>query len=137
VQSQGQRSAPVVIPVVPATPAIFTTDASGKGQGAILNQDSSINSATNPAVAGSVVVLYGTGGGILTSDSPARLALSVSATIGGIDAPVLYAGIAPGLVSGAIQVNVQVPTGVPSGAVPVILQVGDARSRSDVTLAIQ
>ncbi len=137
IQSQGQRSTPVVIPVVPATPAIFTTDASGKGQGAILNQDSTINGATNPAAAGSVVVLYGTGGGILTSDSPARLALPVSVTIGGMDAPVLYAGIAPGLVSGAIQVNVQVPIGVPSGADPVILQVGDARSRSDVTLAVQ
>ncbi len=137
VQSQIQRSVPVVIPVVPATPAIFTTDASGKGQGAILNQDSSINSATNPAAPGSVVVLYGTGGGALTTDSPGRLALLVSVTIGGIDAPVLYAGIAPGLVSGAIQVNVQIPTGVPSGAVPVILQVGDARSRSDVTLAVQ
>ncbi len=137
IQSQGQRSVPVAIPVVPATPAIFTTDASGKGQGAILNQDSSINGATNPAAAGSVVVLYGTGGGALTSDSPARLALPFSVTIGGVDAPVLYAGVAPGLVSGAIQVNVQVPMGVPTGVVPVILQVGDARSRADVTLAIQ
>ncbi len=137
IKSQGQSSAPIAIPVVPATPSIFTTDASGKGQGAILNQDSSINGATNPAAAGSVVVLYGTGGGILTSDSPARLALPVSATIGGLDAPVLYAGIAPGLVSGAVQINLQVPIGVQSGAVPVILQVGDARSRADVTLAVQ
>ncbi len=137
IQSQGQRSAPVVIPVVPATPAIFTTDASGKGQGAILNQDSSINGAANPAAAGSVVVLYGTGGGTLSSDSPDRLALPVSVTIGALDAPVLYAGIAPGLLSGSIQINVQVPVGAPSGAVPVILQVGDARSRSDVTLAVQ
>jgi uncharacterized protein (TIGR03437 family) len=137
IKSQGQSSAPVAIPVVSATPAIFTTDASGKGQGAILNQDSSINSATNAAAPGSVVVLYGTGGGSLTNDSPARLALPVSVTIGDVDAPVLYAGIAPGLVSGAIQVNVQVPISVSSGAVPVILQVGNAKSRADVTLAVQ
>jgi uncharacterized protein (TIGR03437 family) len=137
VQSQGQSSAPVQIPVVPATPAIFTADATGKGQGAILNQDSSVNSASNPALPGSVVVLYGTGGGALTNDALPRLALPVSVTIGGAVAQVLYAGIAPGLVSGAIQVNVQVPSGVVSGSAPVLLQVGNAPSRSDVTLAVR
>ena len=38
VEYQGQRSSPVVLPVVPSAPAVFTLDASGAGQAAILNE---------------------------------------------------------------------------------------------------
>src|SRR5215468_8122532 len=49
VSYQGQSSNTVSIPVAVVAPGIFTLDASGVGQGAILNQDGTVNSATDPA----------------------------------------------------------------------------------------
>ena len=135
--SNGEASAPVTLNVIPAVPAIFSADASGKGQGAALNQDYSINSASNPAPVGSVVQLFGTGGGTLTNDTLPLLTLPVSATVGGASAQVTYAGIAPGLVQGAMQVNVQIPSGItPGPAVPIVLTVGQSMT-NQVTLAIR
>jgi uncharacterized protein (TIGR03437 family) len=42
---------------------------SGSGQGAILNQDWSVNSAALPAARGDILMLFGTGGGIVTASS--------------------------------------------------------------------
>jgi uncharacterized protein (TIGR03437 family) len=50
---------------------------------------------------------------------------------------VLYAGGAPGLVAGVMQVNVRIPAGVPSGPQPIVVSVGSASSRPDVTLAVR
>jgi uncharacterized protein (TIGR03437 family) len=64
--------------------------------------------------------------------------LPVSVTIGGRDAKVVYAGAAPGLVAGLMQVNVQIPMDVtPGDAVPVQLTVGRTTSSGVVTLAIR
>ena len=127
----------MTLSVTDAVPAIFTADASGTGQAAALNQDNTVNGTSNPAPAGSVVALYGTGGGALTTDTLPRLILPVTATVGGVPAMVYYAGIAPGLVQGAMQVNVQIPGGaMPGLAVPVAITVGNATSKI-VTLAIQ
>ncbi len=52
-----------VLPVVGVTPGIFTVDGTGTGQGAIVNQDGTVNSAANPAARGSVVSIYMTGQG--------------------------------------------------------------------------
>ena len=49
--------------VTDTAPGIFTLTASGRGQGAILNQDYSVNSAGNRAPKGSVVMIFGTGEG--------------------------------------------------------------------------
>jgi uncharacterized protein (TIGR03437 family) len=55
-----------------------------------------------------------------------------------VEARVLYAGAAPGLVSGVLQVNVQVPQQVTAGAaVPVVLKVGEAESQAQVTMAVK
>ena len=56
-------------------------------------------------------------------------------TIGGVEAPVVYAGSAePGL----FQVNAVVPEGVASGsAVPVTLQVGRFQAQTGVTMAVR
>jgi len=128
----GRRSVPVQISVWPARPGLFTVNSSGRGPGAILNQDGSVNSSSNPAARGTVIVLYGTGGGPLAQD---RLELPVSVFIDGIDCQVLYAGVAPGLASGAIQINVRVPTSAVNGA--VILRVGERESQEDVTFALK
>ncbi len=88
--------------------------------GAILNQDGTLNTPTNPAPAGSIIILYGTGLGRLNitptlgSIAPltppfARPLLAVSATFNGRPAEVLYAGQAPGLIYGAAQFNIRLP----------------------------
>jgi uncharacterized protein (TIGR03437 family) len=82
VTSQVQTVANLVLPVAPAAPAIFTADGGGSGQGAILNEDLTFNSACNPAARGSIITLLATGVG------PAQDALSVQ--VGGIDCQVLY-----------------------------------------------
>jgi len=40
----------------------------------------------------------------------------VEATVGGLPAPVVYAGAAPGSVAGLMQVDVQIPPGVQPGS---------------------
>jgi len=62
----GAASAPVPVSVSDTSPALFTLNSSGSGPGAILNQDGSVNQADHPAAQGSVIVLYGTGLGVLS-----------------------------------------------------------------------
>ena len=113
-----------------------------------MNSDGTLNSAVNPALVGSVVVLYATGvgqfspagqdGAVVTADSLPRPVLPVSAEIGGQPAQILYAGGSPGIVEGVIQVNLQIPDGVPAGtAVPLVLHAGDRDSQPGLTMAIQ
>ena len=141
------RSAPVRLEVAPAAPGLFTLDSSGRGQGAILNQDYSVNGPSNPAARNSVVILYATGegqteppgmDGAPAGQIPPRPRLPVKVEIGGLEAPVLYAGGAPGMAAGVMQVNVLVPARAPAGsATPVRLKVGEYASQPDVTLAIK
>lgn len=62
VNYQGNNVAAGTVTVAPSAPGIFTVN-SGTGQAAALNQDGSVNSASNPAAAGSTIVLYLTGEG--------------------------------------------------------------------------
>jgi uncharacterized protein (TIGR03437 family) len=137
------------LPVAAANPSIFSANASGTGQGAILNNaDLSKNSASNPAARGSVVVLFATGTGVLKptiadgvlvpSANPPLISLPVTVTIGGQSATVMYQGAAPGLVAGMSQINVQVPAGVtPGSAVSVTITVGGVASVNTVTMAVK
>jgi uncharacterized protein (TIGR03437 family) len=131
--SSDQTLGPIKLPVVVAAPGIFTANDSGSGQGAILNQDSSVNSPSNPAPRGSIVSVYMTGVGALSppiADGsvgplmppfPAPVA-NLSATIGSVNAPIIFAGQAPGLIAGATQVNIQIPQNAPVGAaVPIAI----------------
>ena len=59
VEYKGVRSDPVTVPVLASRPGIFSVDASGQGQGAILNEDGTLNSASNPARRGAVISIYG------------------------------------------------------------------------------
>lgn len=148
VEYQGVASSPFPMPVAPAHPAIFTADSSGGGQAAALNQDGSLNSASNPAPVGSVVVLYATGfgqtspqgidGSVTGSQNLPQPALPVTAAIDGQPAEVLYAGAAPGVVAGVMQINVRIPAGAESGAsVLVSVAVGNISSAQNVTVAVQ
>jgi uncharacterized protein (TIGR03437 family) len=55
-----------------------------------------------------------------------------------VPAPVLYAGGAPGMVVGVIQVNLRIPDGTATGpSVPIVLYAGDRASQSGLTISIQ
>ena len=132
-----QTSNPLTVPVVAAAPAIFSL---GNGQGAILNQDGSVNGPGNPAAPGSYIQIYGTGegqtnppgvDGQIANESLANLprpAGAFSLTIGGVPATYSYAGTAPESFAGFFQVDAQIPNSVPAGNQPVILKVGNASS---------
>ena len=116
------------IAVAAAAPALFTI-AAGTGQAAALNQDSSVNSSSNPASHGAIAVLFATGQGAGTDP--------VSVTMNGAPSEILYAGPAPGFV-GLMQINARIPSGfVPSGDLPVVLQIGSASSQPGVTIAVR
>ncbi len=146
---QGNASAPFQIPITPVKPGIFT---SGQGQGAILNWDFSVNSASNPAPRKQYVMIYGTGEGVTTppgmdgrlSDASGAplptvpLTVTCTATIGGQPATVNYCGEAPYLTAGAMQVNALVPDSIaPGSAVPVTITIGGVTSQPGVTLAVK
>ena len=129
VAANGIQLAQSSIPVVSAAPGIFTMAGSGTGQAAAINQDGSLNSESNPAPRGSIVSIYATGQGFGSS--------AIVLTIGGYQAPLPYAGPAPGF-SGLMQINAQIPGGfLAPGVQPVLLSIGGAKSRVGVTIAIQ
>jgi uncharacterized protein (TIGR03437 family) len=146
-QGGGQTFGPGTMNVLDAVPAIFTDDNSGKGQAAILNQDGSVNSASNPAARGSVISVFMTGAGRMTppqadgSLGPMAppfpgTALSAGCNLG----QVLYSGAAPGLIAGAVQVNVQLSQSAGTGnSVPIVIYMGNYASgfMGDTTVAVR
>jgi uncharacterized protein (TIGR03437 family) len=149
VVSNGVAGNVMPVTVAATAPAIFYN---AGGQGAILNQDSSVNGASNPAAKGSYISIYCTGegqtvgpgvDGAIANEPVAQLphpVAAVSVTIGGIAVPstdVYYAGAAPQSVAGLLQVTVKVPAGAASGNVPVVVTIGGVSSQSGVTVAVQ
>ncbi|HET8547727.1 MAG TPA: hypothetical protein VFL57_06985, partial [Bryobacteraceae bacterium] len=139
VVTPASAAAPITNWMEGSTPALFTRDGSGVGQGAILNEDGSLNSPANRAKRGSTITLFGTGGGLTDpgfadgqiAGAAAPLRLQPIVTIGNKDAPVAYAGAAPGQVNRMMQLNVTVPEDAPAGpSVPILIHSGFLRSRS-------
>jgi uncharacterized protein (TIGR03437 family) len=136
----------VTLPVASSSPGLFTWDVSGQGAGAILNEDLRLNSRTNPAGRGAVVVLYATGegltephigDGVLAQPPLPTPVQPVRVSIGGVESQIQYKGAAPVQVAGLMQVNVALPQGVPGGPkVPILLEVANIPSQTGVTLAI-
>jgi uncharacterized protein (TIGR03437 family) len=143
----GQTTAAFTIPVAPSMPGLFTSNGGGTGQAVALNQDATVNTATNAAAKGSVVVLFATGegqtnpggtDGLISSTDVFRVpALPVTLTIGGSAAQVLYAGSIPGSVSGLMEVEAIVPAGAATGADAVVLTVGTTPSQTSVTVNVK
>lgn len=106
--------------VMAAAPGVFPLPGGeNPPRGAILNQDGvTVNSTTTPAARGSVITVYCTGASAFERPVPAdqvnpgEINRTVSAPqvfISGVEAEVLFSGRAPGLVSGAWQINVRIP----------------------------
>lgn len=110
---------------------------------AVLNQDMSVNTPTNPAAVGSIIAIYAEGGGqlslpmtdgsIITSPLPA-LQLPVDVWFQNVSnyGTIFYAGSAPGLVAGTLQVNVQIPANVTPGQIMFGIDIGGV---GDLSLA--
>ena len=141
----GIASNTATLDVVPVRPALFTLDSSGSGPGAILDASYRVNSQSNPAQPGDVILAFGTGGG---TTSPASLdgqiltappfpAVTATAQIGGVDCPMQYAGGASNLVAGALQFNIQIAPGVASGPQPIVVTIRGVPSQSGVTVWIR
>jgi uncharacterized protein (TIGR03437 family) len=126
----------VQLPMKPAHPGIYTTTGDGKGPAIASHATAGTVSAGSPAARGEWLVLYANGlgsvaPGIQSGAPPDGLSSTinpVAVSVGGVDAEVYFAGMAPGFV-GLYQVNFRVPPGAPVGAeVPLSLSVAGVQS---------
>ncbi len=125
---------------VSVAPGIFVSEASSVpvAHAAALNQDGTINSRRNPAPAGSVVAIFATGLGPTSPPSddgelPTQLSTLEFPTavtmLTGQAFEVFYAGQAPGLVAGVMQINFRVGDVLSSDNTLVLtLKVGDLQT---------
>lgn len=120
-----QQFDPATASVTFGSAGIFRLHVGQSSQAVAMNQDWTLNGPTNPATRGSIVTVWATGYG---ETSPA-------CTVGGLNDPVAeplnpgtsalifsvaptiaqYAGSAPTLVCGIVQINFQIPTNIAPG----------------------
>jgi uncharacterized protein (TIGR03437 family) len=150
----------VAIPVAVATPVngsqaspgLFTLNQQGTGQLAAVNQNGTYNGVAStgagyaPAPQGSVIAIYGTGGGRTTPPgttgsvtplSPLQNISGVTATVGGVPATVQFAGSAPTYVTGLFQMNILIPNGVSGSDIPVTVSINGVSTTQVTTIAVQ
>jgi uncharacterized protein (TIGR03437 family) len=147
VEYGGFRSLPVLVPALTSAPSVFTLEMTGMGQAAVVNQDGSVNSHSTPAETGSIISIYLTGAGLfdfsmvdgeIPSGASDEGFLPIRVFIGGLEAEVTYAGVAPTLVRGVTQVNARVPTGLATGApADLVVMSGESPSQPGVYLWVK
>jgi uncharacterized protein (TIGR03437 family) len=101
------------------------------------NQDGTVNAQAAPAARGTWMTFYATGEGLTDSGNVAGIPaqapyphplLSISLTIAGLNADILYAGSAPAMI-GVLQINARIPSGfVAPGETAVALTVGTVQA---------
>jgi uncharacterized protein (TIGR03437 family) len=146
----GQASNAFILQTTTTAPGIFTTNG-GTGTAAMNQYDASgnfqgQNSGSNPASPGWVLVLYVTGEGAIPAavDGSVTSSITVKPLVGAptvlidnLPATVAYYGEAYGIVSGVMQVNVQIPTGIrTSQADTISLTIGGNTSQNGVTISV-
>ena len=143
-----RRSNFVDVVIDSVQPSIFTINQSGAGQGVVVDgtNPTVVTDVRNPATRGGVVIIYAEGLGAVDQPvvagqavppSPlARAQAPVTVTIGGQNAPVLFAGLTP-FFTGLYQLNVTVPQNlIPGDALPVIITAG-GKASLPVTIAVR
>jgi len=158
---QDQQSPPIQQIVASVAPGIYTDNFTGQGQAAVVNQNFTYNGppggvtvsggviSTTPAPQNTVIAVYITGGGqtnppsatgsVAPNTNPPSLRVLpgiVTATIGGVPATVTFAGSAPGIVSGVVQVNVLVPTGITGNNLQIVITINGVSSPLGPTVAV-
>jgi uncharacterized protein (TIGR03437 family) len=137
----GKTSDPFPLALTDASPGIFTR-AYGAGQAWAVNNDGTFNTSANPVARGGWISFWATGQGLVTPTGVdgelisgfKNIVAPVKVTIGGQDAQVLGAVL---IYTGEIQVNAVIPSGSATGDVPLILTIGTATGRKDVTVAVR
>jgi uncharacterized protein (TIGR03437 family) len=152
VEYAGETSNTDQVTSVAAAPGLFAQNSSGSGPGAILNQDNSLNGPGHAAAKGSIVQVFMTGEG---QTNPQGITGAITAvtlpppqvtpapvqpiqvSINGQPALYTYAGEAPGMVAGVMQLNVQIPANAPSGALSIQVKIGGYMSQNGITVSVQ
>ena len=148
VESGASTSVTLSVSVAQAHPGLFSQNETGTGQGAIFNEDGSLNSTSNPAPLGSIITLYGTGegqtspagvDGQIAGNAPPKPILQPSVSIGGVNAPdIRYYGAVPTEPAGLFQINVVVPEMLTPGAqYPVQVQFGSGISQTGLLVSVR
>lgn len=140
-------SVPQPVSLAAAGPGIFTTTATGQGQGAILKGGTpDLADTDHPVKAKDVIVIFCTGLGevqppVVAGEPASKTILSRTIvqpdiTVGGVSGSLQFSGLAPGFV-GLYQVNVGIPEGVqPGDHVPVVITAAGQRSNA-ATIAVR
>jgi uncharacterized protein (TIGR03437 family) len=132
----GQTSNLFSLQLTTTAPALFTQRSTGTGPGAILNQDYSLNTQSNPAPIGTVIQIYLTGEGLTTPAQATGAVTPVDMTGAGPVTPAPQQPVSV-TVAGVLQVNAEVPATATSGANSIAVQVGNQISQSGVTVWVQ
>jgi uncharacterized protein (TIGR03437 family) len=142
----GQPSNSMNVNIAQSAPGIFSSNASGTGQAAVLNANNTPNTAGNAATRGTPIQIFMTGEGItspqqadgaVTPNATTVPKLPVAVTIGGQPATVVFEGEAPGIVAGVLQLNVTVPTTIQPGANALVVTIGSVSSQPSLTVSVQ
>src|SRR5262249_24512895 len=113
---QGILSPGVTLPLAAAVPGVFTMNGSEAGQAIAVNPDGTVCDSGHPAVPGSTIIVYFTGGGQTTpfgstgsvaGTTLKRLTQTALATVADVPATVSFAGAAPSIVEGVYQLNIK------------------------------
>jgi uncharacterized protein (TIGR03437 family) len=144
VTSGDMTSAPITVPLASPAPGIFLLTTAGQAAVLVANTTAIAAPAgtfpgSRPAQQGEYISIYCTGLGPVTHEpatgAPAAADTvslttggSVTVSVGGVNAPVSFSGLAPGFL-GLYQVNAQIPSNAQTGsAVPLTISIGGVTS---------
>jgi uncharacterized protein (TIGR03437 family) len=147
VEVNGVQSQAVEFRLQETSPGIFSTDSSGRGQGAVFNDGVTLNGSNNAAARGSIVAVFLSGSGVMSPpltdgeipNSPRTPLASLTIRVGGVTVPaadVAYFGPAPGLVA-LEQVNFRIPQNAPTGPVLLEFTIGGRPTQGNLTMVIR
>jgi uncharacterized protein (TIGR03437 family) len=144
IEYQGVATNRLKMPVVTTMPGIFTIPPTGTGQAAVLHwPDYTVNQSSNALARDGVGMIFLTAGGEQGQDgmmaqTVGSLPFPVLVRVGNVEAQVLYAGPAPSLIYGMLQINFVVPSTVtPGDKVPLIVRFGETWSQTGLTINVK
>jgi uncharacterized protein (TIGR03437 family) len=141
----------IPVRVAPVSPGIFAIGnlavAVNATDGTLAQPSGSVPGLnTHGASRGSAIILYANGlgeverpvvSGSLGSEPIIHTRSKPTVLIGGVEAPVLFSGLAPQFV-GVNQVNILIPENAPTGdAVPIQIRISDITTTDRTTLAVE
>jgi uncharacterized protein (TIGR03437 family) len=128
-------------------PGVFAYVPSGSSASyaVMVKPDGSVTGPSNPVARGSTVVMYATGLGptspaLATGQPgpvpPANTTYVLAVEINGVDAPVLFSGVAPGFI-GLNQVNFTIPGNAPVGSDLLLRVIANGVASPNTGIAVQ